>query len=1055
MSHSRGRGNGRRRGPGAGVRKVASKRSALTNGRRGRSKRYTDARVQAAYERQRDLKSNYSLVATALKPILDELAARNIKKMKEDALYHQQVSESYKPLRDQLDRILANRISEEDRILSTRLAHLKKHKEMFDEITKRSFEVRSFGDFDGFCFDIDIFISRFVTDNRLHHVLVSRRPLTFFLRQNQWEELQEEFLDGQRNKLNKLSLLRRFDLPLDVSSSVHSMERRVPGRSLLTLAQLPDTSYEFRLLSEWDARNWAPPYFYLHNDHEVPFPAVAGFDQDFLYRRSAAESSKHPADDATDGQSAVKRVNTSGSEARHIAGILSAVAPPAEEPLSPIDELKGASAAPSPAAEAQDGVDNLDAESTEQRASKPRPQDALPPLPAGASEPDAYGVRTVRKRNQGEAHNRLVFPCIYEFDEMEIGFRDSTNDSSKGATLAKRGKFLNTPNSRNFHFDPLIKGFNLTQQEENDLDEEVVRKHKLHPRYGVFLADSENEAEPPKSAPKCKPVVFVGQDGIARHTSRSVPRMRLLDSLKEDDAREKLAFLVAKEVDESKIDPALIRPDYEEIQGYLKSGYQWPTSDVRSEQTESATATPPAPDQPAADKVEEGVTESDERSEPASGLLALLEAADVTAAEPETREQPVAPAAPMQRQQSTRPYDAVRDIFASERSSYPPPATPYVGYRGQDALSMLADVVCAEPDTAAPYSHYNQQTPYQPTSARVGMSPTGPESQIDPQLLAMERPVQMMQDQSPYHQAQHPIQHTGYQSIAPARQHTAHSIQSPPALFPPYMSPSRSEPMPLAPDLPAPYPSGRPAQRPLLPNGPLPGAAEPHYHPSDQMHRVAQPSYPVSNGTGYYPQHGLPRPYHSASHPPEPPSMLPGQSMPGQPVLAPAPRIEGPYGMHPSMQMPQQTIQPGTYEVNYHPGLQTPGAPPPAPPLPPPGPSGPQRPFARGEFINATPQSMTAPKKGRGSVSSPTKLRKLEPAPTPDHRKQPPPPPPPKADLKTVPWDYRESIKDYAAVEDPPSHAPKSIRGWSHNNTKFPMGRPQFAKDDTKRELLP
>jgi hypothetical protein len=72
-----------------------------------------------------------------------------------------------------------------------------------------------------------------------------------------------------------------------------------------------------------------------------------------------------------------------------------------------------------------------------------------------------------------------------------------------------------------------------------------------------------------------------------------------------------------------------------------------------------------------------------------------------------------------------------------------------------------------------------------------------------------------------------------------------------------------------------------------------------------------------------------------------------------------------------------------------------------------------------------------------GSSSRP--YRKLEPAPTTPAVK-PRPPPAARPELRTVQFNYREGIKDYMAIEDPPTHGPSAIRGWSHQNLKQPRG---------------
>jgi hypothetical protein len=77
----RGRGGGRGGASNAVIAKTTATRGGRGGTRRGRAKNFSDSRVQAAYERQRDLKATYQAVAFALKPALQELAERNVDDM--------------------------------------------------------------------------------------------------------------------------------------------------------------------------------------------------------------------------------------------------------------------------------------------------------------------------------------------------------------------------------------------------------------------------------------------------------------------------------------------------------------------------------------------------------------------------------------------------------------------------------------------------------------------------------------------------------------------------------------------------------------------------------------------------------------------------------------------------------------------------------------------------------------------------------------------------------------------------------------------------------------
>ena len=76
--------------------------------RRGRAKTFSDSRVQAAYERQRDLKAVYQAVAVALKPALQELADRSIEDLLQDPESYKRAVQ-YLPILHELQARLDNR----------------------------------------------------------------------------------------------------------------------------------------------------------------------------------------------------------------------------------------------------------------------------------------------------------------------------------------------------------------------------------------------------------------------------------------------------------------------------------------------------------------------------------------------------------------------------------------------------------------------------------------------------------------------------------------------------------------------------------------------------------------------------------------------------------------------------------------------------------------------------------------------------------------------------------------------------------------------------------
>jgi len=113
-SKGRGRGKGKGRGKRKSLAKAktfAGVKKPVPTGRRGRIKQYNDPRVQAAYERQREVKSAYLSIISHMKPALEELASRNIEKLKKDPEIHKTVPE-FDIITEQLDTRLTKVLNE-------------------------------------------------------------------------------------------------------------------------------------------------------------------------------------------------------------------------------------------------------------------------------------------------------------------------------------------------------------------------------------------------------------------------------------------------------------------------------------------------------------------------------------------------------------------------------------------------------------------------------------------------------------------------------------------------------------------------------------------------------------------------------------------------------------------------------------------------------------------------------------------------------------------------------------------------------------------------------
>lgn len=763
------------------------------------------------------------------------------------------------------------------------------------------------------------------------------------------------------------------------------------------------------------------PYVFRKGPIEVPYPHLLGDGAKVAALRSTlrkpqaapnskpAAGPKRKADEVTDGQPESKRLlaaslgattrQASGEEAstprpRHIGGLLSAETELEAEPESnapsptPLDEDQ------SPASDQKESTSKKD----------------LPDLPAGASEPDTHGVRTVFRRGP-RSNNRIVIPCQFEFDDDDIGFRDSTNDSSRKATRASRGRFLNKPNSRYWHLDQTIDYYNCLEYQDGDLDPEVVERHKLHPKYGFFLPDSVNESESPSEHDYgVRPVVLVTPSGNTLQASRSVRSMFMDQSLEADSRKSRIASALEYFCEQGEVSVDDITT--EEMRERDRQALERLTSE--SEHEEESLRLPVEP---------EPLTLKEE-AQAAEGIGRLLEAASTV----EQAERPSRPVSSTP-QRSSRPYDAVRDVFGTSEA-IPVPVPPQVDTFG---LSVLADIA-ESPDI------YRGQ----PEASFVDSS-----AMIDPRLLNGPRPGPSGSSNSFLQTALNPT--PGFAHIAPAppvnaghadpRSHT-------PASRNPFtgqgigkISPALPPLRPAKRDKPAAAPSTiglETQQDPRAPGGPpLPLAntqtpqmmqSAPVPPPAQVSQEFGSPRGMLQTNTGNFYPPAPHRSYHHSFSIHEPghlmsmsmqqvPPLMPGPSMlhtqPPPLTMSPYPAISPPMPGH-------AQLAPMGPQMGASPPLAPPGAPSPMAGSPPSSAGQRQRGSSNGQNANNN------------------KYRRIAAAPIPHNR--------PWAqnggsELRLSNYDPKGSIKDYTANEPPPRSGPTTIRGWSVNNVNKSRGR--------------
>lgn len=521
--------------------------------------------------------------------------------------------------------------------------------------------------------------------------------LTNFL-QNLCCDFTEDFYDAQLRRLDILEQLHKNGepQPANVSFCRHFTQDHY-GLASDNLKKLDD-SWDFKDISEEQAaQNGIYRRVHKAKGFEVPYPHL---DPELVEESKAPKAARTPVkrkagDKQPEGQPTPKRPasvavddKTGVKVPRHIGGLLSATAPP-EDPASP------ASKQPSPSPD-DDQPDLTPAEVPKlnpfyeppDAASQSEEEEHLPPVPNGASEPDAYNVRLINKRARtGDVpNNRIMMPPPIEFEDHEIGFRDSTNDKGRGATKAKRGKFLDQPNSNFMFFDRTLWGYDATQYGDGDLDDKEkqaqIQKHKLHPTYGMFLQTSVNEAEPPrKFEPGRSPKVFVTPKGRVLHASRSIQPLKAQEAFTKSQFLEQWNSYIQKE---NITQEELHSEEAEQLlQAQIKNRLALEQQDEaeREQQDEELTARniQKILDAGAAVAVREARKSREARE--------VQEAQEAQMSSPAlSRPSPV-----------SRPYDAVRDVFTGASSNLPAAVASASEQPDTSSLDLLATVAIQGP----------------------------------------------------------------------------------------------------------------------------------------------------------------------------------------------------------------------------------------------------------------------------------------------------------------------------------------------------------------------
>ncbi|KAI2639903.1 hypothetical protein GGS26DRAFT_292040 [Hypomontagnella submonticulosa] len=695
---------------------------------------------------------------------------------------------------------------------------------------------------------------------------------------------------------------------------------------------------------------------------EIPYVSFlgpsAGSEAALLQNRKTKSATKRKAGDQPDGE-------TNSKKPRHTGVLLASEMQPDGVPESN---------APSPTP-----VDDQDL--------APVPGKDLPDLPNGATDPDEFGVRSVSRRGK-DPRNRYIVPPLFQFDEGEIGFRDSTNDSTRKATRSTRGMFLDTPNCNTWHWDHTVKEYDCREYKDDTLDPEIVKKHGLHPRYGMFLPTSTNDAEPPtERVDGTRPVVVVPDQTTTHHASRSVRPMKMDLMLKEDGTKGTMAAMLSSFCAKEDISPEDIVSDE--------------MRDRERQILERLAATPDDDETPSEESDHPQLTElNDTAFMDSVGLL--LQAA-------EEANKPML-SSPSKRQ--SRPYDAVRDVFTGAE-----PAPPQHSEGVTNALSIFADIAG---EVSRQEAREVQAREVQAREVAMGDS-----SMIDPRLLGP--PSQLPQMPNTFLQtALNPASPYAHIAPAPAPAPAMEVVQHPTSTRIPFANQGSARDSPVLPPL-----------RPNRPDGMGKASNVPQTQPSlpPPAHRPQEFSSPhglVLSNTGSFYMSTPSRPYHQGISFHEPLLVNHGQPMAASSLLPNQPPMPAHIpGYHPAMSPP---LYPHLGPMTAPMEVPVPSTSPPAPPTMAPSPPA-QTPRGRGS--------------GSSNGSGSGKYRKIAAAPIPHNRSWHSNG---GTELRLAHYDFREAIKDYSADEPPPRSGPTTIRGWNVNNVSKGRNKSIKKEDSDEKD---
>ncbi|KAJ6444787.1 ATP-dependent DNA helicase PIF1 [Purpureocillium lavendulum] len=667
----RGRGGFRGRGGGRGGKARATTTKdykvvprGIFNSR-GRVKTFVQSRPQASFDRNRNIKDSFRVLCKSVKPALEELANRTIKRL-------QGRKDAYKDY---------DETSEVEAALDSRLAEVQQQEKIRLELGLN------------------------MAKRRLH----AEETVANLQYQNGVEEMYEECYDGMLERLRMLEAQHAKGLPVDIRDDRY--EYKVISDEHL--------DNEFGVYNEYDKDGNLVPYP-ARVEGTKRYKLGQQSQEDAKADKAAkAAALKEKNNTGTRGRGAPKRKAQDQPEdaptpkkATRTSARLAAAG------LSETGPAKGLLAADEEAS-APFGTETPDAEDSTPGSPEPEEEPAQDVtegrfLPKSATDADEHGLRSCEWRHDGVnvIHNRFILPPYYKFGDWEIGFSDSRNSKEhQRKKQAAANPFTGNPNSGAWYFDHRVVDYDSSQLTARSLDQETVAKHGLHPTTGLFLADSKNDKEPAGSyVMPGKPVVYIANpSGRISHASRSFQVTTTQRSVEEAPARSEMRSALHKFCKKNDIGP----------EDMDLTGYVLTDEELRAKSLGTAE-----PDDRTQSQSEETTSDNENVAEPsAQEAPQATEAGGVTSLSILT----YALATHCAEEESSRPtpavtktsrYDAIRDVFTSSK---PEPAPAPVS--GSLGMNMLAQICNIEPPMTDATRNTNHAAlaaiiaPRQPTQA--------------------------------------------------------------------------------------------------------------------------------------------------------------------------------------------------------------------------------------------------------------------------------------------------------------------------------------------------